>query len=230
MDKMSPAEVAARVADRVRVQAELAEAAELAQPVKIVLVERKGAAPARAAAAIIVDGIETELRLQVRRVADCARAEAFAASQAEVEARAAQTEELVRQLVQLEKQEAQRAAEAACAAMTAKNEIAHLRAQLESERERSEALSAKTDAMVEARKGASHRSELLTQSLKRAQEKMRLIEEKHKAEARSTASTSSLTWSAADVEAFESCIGELTFEFAELKREVCANEEEYGRN
>ena len=41
---------------------------------------------------------------------------------------------------------------------------------------------------------------------------MRRIEEKHKAEARSTASTSSLTWSAADVEDLETCIGELTFE------------------
>ena len=84
----------------------------------------------------------SELNPFVRCVADFARAEAVAASQAELESKAAETEELVKQLRQLEEKEAQRAAHSACVVKAAKKEIDRLKAQLVSERERSDALEA----------------------------------------------------------------------------------------
>ena len=98
MDKISPVEAAARRADRARVVAEATEAERLSQLTKSIFVERKGSAPVATACARAMHGLVSELNPLVRCVADFARAEAVAASQAELESKAAETEELVKQL------------------------------------------------------------------------------------------------------------------------------------
>jgi DNA repair exonuclease SbcCD ATPase subunit len=168
---------------------------------------------------------------QVTLAANRAREEATAACQAELEAKAAETEKLVKQLKELEEKEARRAADSARLTKAAEQEMGALRAKLQREREVSQRLEAKADAMTEARRGASLKAELLRKSLKRAQIRMKIVQDKHeKASWEPCSSSTTLTWDENDVMELESCIGELNTELAELRQEAKSNAGEYARN
>ena len=163
--------------------------------------------------------------------ANRAREEAAAACQAELEAKTAETEILVKQLKELEENKARRAADSARVARVAQREMDALKALLERERKVSQRLEAKADAMTEARRGASHKAESLGRSLRRAQIRIKVVEEKHaKASKEPCSSTTILTWDENDVMELESCIAELNAELAELRKEARSNKGEYARN
>jgi len=103
-------------------------------PVKFIFVERNGSAPAAAAVSLVVERLAKELSPQVACAATSAREEAAAACQAELEAKAAETEILVKQLKELEEKEARRAADSARAAEL--KAIRDLKAKLQRDRER----------------------------------------------------------------------------------------------
>ena len=94
------------MAHRARVESEAAQAEAEMMPVKYVFVERKGSASAAAAVSLVVDRLTAELSPQVMLAANRAREEAAAACQAELEAKTAETEILVKQLKELEENEA----------------------------------------------------------------------------------------------------------------------------
>jgi hypothetical protein len=150
--KINTADSASRAANRARVEAETAQAEVEMMPVKYIFVERKGSAPASAAVSLVVERLANELSPQVACAAISAREEAAAAYQAELEAKTAETEILVKQLKKLEEKEARRAADSARVAETAEKEIRDLKAKLELERERSQSLEAKAEATTEARR------------------------------------------------------------------------------
>lgn len=123
MDKVNVVESASRAADRARVEAETAQADVEMRPVKFIFVERKGSAPAAEAVSHVVDTLTAALSPQMMLLANRAREEATSSCQAELEARAAQTEILVKQLKKLEENEVRRAAESARVAELAKENI-----------------------------------------------------------------------------------------------------------
>jgi chromosome segregation ATPase len=200
------------------------------QPVSYIFVERKGSASAAAAVSLVVDRLTAELSPQVMLAANRAREEATTACQAELEAKTAETEILVKQLKELEEKEARRAADSARVAELAEKEIRDLKAKLERERECSQSLEAKADAMIEARRGASHKATLLARSLRRAQIRMKIVVDKHEKAMKEPCSSSTLTWDENDVMELEGCIGELNAELAELRKEARSSAGEYSRN
>ena len=69
IDRMEPAAAAARAAERARVATETSAAEAAHVPVKIIFVERGGSAPAAAAVEAAIGVIESQIGVQVGRVA-----------------------------------------------------------------------------------------------------------------------------------------------------------------
>ena len=98
MARADPASAAARAADRARVASETASAEAAGVSGKIIFVERAGSAPAAAAIEAAMGVIDSQIGVQVRRVAKRAREEAATPLQAEIEVEAERREELEAEL------------------------------------------------------------------------------------------------------------------------------------
>jgi hypothetical protein len=96
-----PAAAAARAAERARVATETAAAEAAHVPVKIVFVERGGSAPAAVAVEAAIGVIESQIGVQVGRVAKRAREEASTTLQAELKVEAERREALEAELDEL---------------------------------------------------------------------------------------------------------------------------------
>ena len=120
---INPSGGLARVADRARVETEVAAAAVALREVQFVFVERKGSSPVAVAVSQIVSKLESQLGAQVGNVAKMARREASASSQVEIETAATEMEALIGELRQMKKR-------AADAAADAKQQIVALEAKL----------------------------------------------------------------------------------------------------
>jgi chromosome segregation ATPase len=200
-----------------------AEAAHV--PVKIVFVERSGSAPAAAAVEAAIGVIESQIGVQVGRVAKRAREEASTTLQAELEVEAERSEALQAELDEwLLSNAAQRRGVVASAAR-----IAALEAQLARTSSNAAASAAKAEATVEAAKGgaaaARKKAKVAGQSLARARERIEVLEAKPDA----PSSSGATKWTEEEVAEFEDHIGELTAELKVLKQEAKGNSTEYAR-
>ena len=146
MDKIVPIAAAARAAERARMAAEAAHV-----PVKIVFVEWGGSAPAAAAVDAAIGVIESQIGVQVGRVAKRAREEASTTLQAELEVEAERREALETELDKLLLSNAaqRRKVEAG------ERQVAALQAQLARTSSNAAASATKAEATVEAAKGGA---------------------------------------------------------------------------
>ena len=151
MARLDPASAAARAADRARVATQTAAAEAIGVPVKIIFVERAGSAPAAAAIEAAMGVIDSQIGVQVRRVAKRAREEAATPLQAEIEAEAERRGALEAELDELRLSNAaqRRKVEAG------ERQIAALEAKLARTSSSAAASAAKAEATVEVAKGAA---------------------------------------------------------------------------
>ena len=188
-DRIDPAAAAARAAEHSRASAE-AEAAEAAGvSVKIIFVERAGSAPAAAAIEAAMGVIDSQIGVQVRRVAKRAREEASTALQAELEVEAERSEALQAELDELLLSNAaqRRKVEAG------ERQVAALEAKLARTSSSAAASAAKAEATVEVAKGgataARRKAKVAGKSLARARGRIEVLEAKPRAPLSSGATT-----------------------------------------
>ena len=170
--------------------------------------------------------IDSQIGVQVRRVAKRAREEAATPLQAELEVEAERREELEADLDASKVREAALRLEGVASAAR----IAALEAQLARTSSSAAASAAKAEATVEVAKGAATAARGETraakQSLTRARERVEVLE----AKPRAPSSSGATTWTEEEVAEFEDHIGELTAELKVLKQEAKGNSTEYARN
>ena len=224
VDKISPAEAAARVAERARVLRIQAEAEAKSNSVKLIFVEKGGVAAAEDASAKVLKMFEREKK-KLKEVINLAGEEAQTAFQAGLEAGA----EEARRLLMDETKSKSSQVNVLQSEMKARGEsMKRMERELASERAKSR------EAEVEARAAearANAERARLDQSRKRAHAFEQRIADMTRASERveqrvAEEPSDEVTWCAVEVEEFERQIGELTEQVRELKK----MEREYVRN
>jgi len=226
MDKIVPIAAAARAAERARVATETAAAEAAHVPVKIVFVERGGSAPAAAAVEAAIGVIESQIGVQVGRVAKRAREEASTTLQAELEVEAERREALETELDKLLLSNAaqRRKVEAG------ERQVAALQAQLARTSSSAAAAAAKAAATVEAAKEGRMEARGETRAAKQSHSRAQRQVEVLKAKPLAPSSLEATTWTEEEVADMEGQIGLLTAEVNGLRHEAKVNAKEYERN
>jgi hypothetical protein len=225
MNKVEPAAVAARAAERARVATESAAAEAARVPVKVVFVERAGAQPAAAAFETAIGVMKSHLGVHLKRVAECAREDASTALQSELEVEAEEREALETELEALKLRDAAQWLEAEASLAR----IAALEAKLARTSSRAAGAAAAAAAVVGAAKEGATAARVAArsaqQSLKRARGRVDVLE----AKSRAPSSSEEMTWNEDEVAGYEHHIGELTHELDALKRKAKGSKAEYTR-
>ena len=222
-DKINPAEAAARVAERARALLKKAEEEAKSNSVKLVFVEKGGAAAAEEASAKALKIFEREKSKKLKGVINLAGDEAQTAYQAGVEAGA---EEARRQLMEELKSKSSQLNVFQSEIKVRDESLKRMEKELLGERAKSREAEAEPKAAV-SRADAEHsrldhfrkKAHVLEQRLARSKRSF----EEHQA---ATSSSDETTWSAAEVEELEETIGELTEKVDELE----AMKREFSRN
>jgi hypothetical protein len=222
VDKANPAEAAARVAERARVTREKAEAEAKSNSVKMIFFEKGGAATAKKASSKAIKMFERGESQKLHGIINLAGEEAQTAYQAGLEAGAEEErrqfkEELESKSFQLSVFQSE---------VKARDEsFKRMERELENERAKCQVSEAEAKA-AEPRAVEEHlRSEHLRKKARVFEQRLARSERPFEEEQAAKSTTDQMTWCAAEVEEYESMIGELTEELREFR----AKDLEYGR-
>ena len=222
MDQVDPTTAVDRVADRLRVEHEKTQAEE--QGFHVVVVKGRGGGSVRALEKKLE---QQEQRESKKRTRESEVVVTLARTQAELEQGAAEIAKLKAELLESSEREAKRLREGEETA----RRIATLEAEVEKHkgraREAEAQAAAKAGDLAEARADARRKADTLRHAIARAEE--RATKMKEAAGSRPSSSSGLAPYTEAEIEEFESTIGDLEAQVRALKKESKADAEEHER-
>ena len=214
VDKANPAEAAARVAERARVTREKAEAEAKPNSVKMIFFEKGGAATAKKASSKAIKMFERGESQKLHGIINLAGEEAQTAYQAGLEAGA---EEERRQFKEKLESRSFKLSVFQSEVKARDESFKRMERELENERAKCQVSEAEAKA-AEPRAVEEHlRSEHLRKKARVFEKRLARSERPFEEEQAAKSTTDQMTWCAAEVEEYESMIGELTEELREFR-------------
>ncbi len=222
IDKIDPADAHIRVADRLRLQHETAQAEE--QGLRVVVVAGRGGGSVRALEKKLDEQAQRESK---KRTRDSEVVVTLAQTQAELEQATAENAKLKAELHESREREAKRLREGEETARRIEKleaEVAKFKGRASEAEARA---AAKAEALSEARADARRKADTLQHSLKRAEERAAKMREA--AGSRPSSSSGPAPYTEAEIEEFKSTIGDLEAQVRALKKENKADAAELER-